>query len=784
MKFLDGWTIKINKIPKYTEMKKNYLEDVDVELLKLTLNKITDTEQKIKIQNVLDKVKNNTISTSYYQKYGIGRFYPTNNIGLLPIKRSVKNTLFKYQNYIDIDQVKGHITILLELAKKNNHSIAIYEQYLENFDEIVKEFQEQYNPLFTKKEVKNLFNITIYGGNIYTWFKQLEKDGWTFLTKEPNDFYLDFKKDSDILQGIILSHNKDLLKIVEQPNKQHYENDNTAFSYYCQIIENEINYQALLFLKEKKLINKYFSWGLDGITFPNGEFDIDELNTVIRNKTGFTDIKYIVKGFDETFDDLINTRKKLIILTEKERIQQAKDEELKLKNEMKKIKLEKDRMKLEQMNNRIQIDEDNIKQLIEMTEEFEKTHLKIVNKSFFIKHTDDEFILMSEHQLITSYKDKWYGYDKDGNRMNFIQRWLNNNDTQRKKLDIGCYPNLNKCPSHIFNTWTPFAMSLIKEFEYKEYELNFILNHIKILCGNDIPTYEHFILWLAQMLQYPDVKTCCPFLVSAKGAGKGTLMSLIQKIIGTKKYKETANPSRDVWGNFNEDMGSCFFVNLDEMSKKELMSSEDKFKALITNPVLTINGKGKTPYDIVSHHRFLATTNGEDFNPDRRCWIIRASDEKITDKQYFEDLRNMIEDVNVVKTVYEYLMNIKGAENFNKIPIPQTEFQNDLKEANRPIVEQWLYNFVIENDGKIEDTLLGSQIFSKFVSWRDTNKIQFEVNAIKLALKIKQLNLEGIKKGVPTNKGNTTIFNIPLLKKHFNIGCLIKLEEDIDDESG
>jgi hypothetical protein len=823
MKFLDNWTINLSKIPSYNKLiGKEFTQQIDKELLLLILEKITDNKQKAMIHTILSKLVDNTLTTSYYQNMGLGRLQLKDNVGLLPLKRCIKNTLFSYSKYIDIDQVKGHVTILVELCKRNNYSIAIYEQYLEHFDDIVKEFQEMYNSMLTKKEVKHLFNITIYGGSIHTWFKEMENEGWKFLTKEVNDFYADFKLDTDKLMGVILSHNKELTKRVFDPKKTSYENDNRAVSYYCQIIENEINYQAFSYLKEHKLIHKNFDWGMDGITFPKGEFNIDELNAYVRNKTNFTTIKYVEKELDKTFDDLIEVRKNMTILTEKEKLKLEKDK-LKLEKEREKerlqeekekkkqedhainlekeqIKLEKAKMKLEKDKQQLkgyaekeERDEFAMKELNRMISEFEKNHLKIVNKSCFIKHNNEGYIIMSEQQLITAYKDMWYGYDDNGNRLNFITRWLNNNDTQRKKIDIGCFPDESKCPDSIFNTWIPFAMSFITEYEHKENELQIILNHIRILCGNHEETYNHFILWIAQMLQYPAIKTCCPFFISEKGAGKGTLMSLLQKMIGVKKYKETTNPSIHVWGNFNEDMANCFLVNLDELSKKELLASEEKFKGLVTNPILPINGKNQRPYDIVSYHRFIVTTNGKDYLPDRRCWIIRSSDEKIPDKQYFEELRNMIDNVDVVKTCYEYFMKVEGADKFNKIPIPETEFQQDLKEANRPIVEQWLYDYVLENNDKLEITLSCKEVLDKFCSWRDRNKITFEINSIKLGLKIKQMKLNGITKGQHTRYGEQKIFNIPILKKHFGIGCLIDnkiisdnivigIQNDKDDE--
>ena len=45
-------------------------------------------------------------------------------------KRKLKNTIFKFLNWIDIDQVKGRPTILIELAEMNNMELKHYKQEL------------------------------------------------------------------------------------------------------------------------------------------------------------------------------------------------------------------------------------------------------------------------------------------------------------------------------------------------------------------------------------------------------------------------------------------------------------------------------------------------------------------------------------------------------------------------------------------------------------------------------------------------------------------------------
>ena len=132
-----------------------------------------------------------------------------------------------------------------------------------------------------------------------------------------------------------------------------------------------------------------------------------------------------------------------------------------------------------------------------------------------------------------------------------------------------------------------------------------ILNHIKILCDNEQKVADYFIKWIAQLIQYPAIKTTCPTMVSNERAEKGTLNKFIQKMLRSKKCMETTNPCRDVWGQFNSCMLSPFFVNHNELSKKGAIEAEGKIKALITDGTICVNPKGVNQFEIKSYHRFF-----------------------------------------------------------------------------------------------------------------------------------------------------------------------------------
>lgn len=433
-------------------------------------------------------------------------------------------------------------------------------------------------------------------------------------------------------------------------------------------------------------------------------------------------------------------------------------------------------------------DTNNKNRFEDVVNDFEKTHLKIINKSLFVKHDNNNIIFLTQAQIKMSYSHLSYNvpiYNEKGSfagfgTLPFINKWIGFTHNIRRKDDVDIYPNTKDCPENIFNLWRPFAMELLTDpYTYKERELNFILNHIKILCNHDANVYDYFIKWIAQMIQYPQIKTIMPTFISGEGSGKGTLFKLFEKMLGNEKVFETTNPSRDVWGDFNGMMCNCFLVNLNELSKKDTIEAEGKIKGLITDNTLAINQKGLPQYKIKSYHRFITTTNKEEpinsTNGDRRNLIIRSSDEKKGDYTYFETLHNYLEDNDVIRTCYDFFKNIGGMDKFKDIPIPQTDYQTNLKELSKSPIEQWLESFTREHMNESIECieLLGKEIYELFKLWCNDNGIKYDINSLKLGVRLTNMNINGISKGSHTKKGETKIFNISELKKTLKIGCII-----------
>ena len=468
-----------------------------------------------------------------------------------------------------------------------------------------------------------------------------------------------------------------------------------------------------------------------------------------------------------------------LTLNEKEK-NNAKKEEDRIRKEKDRIKKEETKRILDQdKKSKLENSEKGAKLFEEMSAKFELEHTKIINGSIYIKQVEDRVVFMSRRDMTTSYEHIQCGYNILNQPVSFIEKWMVNNKSINVKDTMDIYPDVENCPPNVFNLWRPFEMEKYKTpYQQHNDELKIILNHILILCGNDNAMYNYFIGWISKMMQQPHIKLTCIVLISKQGAGKGTLMKLFSKMLGKNKTYEPTNPSRDVWGNFNELMTDAFLVNINELEYNDAKKGESQFKALITDPNITINPKGQKPIWVKSHHHFIITTNKENPIPiekgNRRFVVVKSSDEKCKDADYFTQIHEIMENIDVIRTAYDYFKNYDISD-YDDTKFPVTEYLEDLMMLNTCAPELWLKDFTAENIEQNTIELLGGEIFARFSLWCNTNNVVYDTNPIKLALKIKNLSINGIEKGRETKKGNTKIFDIQKMKKHFNLGCLVEL---------
>jgi hypothetical protein len=330
--FMDGTKILLKKIPKYPLFEGEFIENMDVTLCKM----IIDTPDIAPVENVdgfKTAVYNNLKSNGdlvviHNQRHGLGRFYADKNRSLIPHPRSIKHTLFTYGDWVDLDMVKGHPSIAVEVFG-GILDLPHIKKVVNGFDDVVKKlslFYEVEGTPLSNDNIKWLFNMMIYGGTPDGWKKKLEKggDGYegkkilNFTAHDP--FVLQFEKECQSISDIVYKNNPAIVKKVKKESDTLRDKKNSTISYFYQIIENHIVYSVYELLVGMRIITpKKCGLEMDGLNIPpNGSiYDKDDtiktINNFVFNDTGLN-IKFKFKSYGESvMQGLIDERKNMVV---------------------------------------------------------------------------------------------------------------------------------------------------------------------------------------------------------------------------------------------------------------------------------------------------------------------------------------------------------------------------------------------------------------------------------------------------------------------------------------
>ena len=658
----------------------------------------------------------------------------SNNIvgGRLFCGNSIQNLCANFRGLIcdgittDIDMKNAHPTILRYLCEINDIPCSSLKNYINNRDEILNEFDD-------RSVAKKLFLSAINNDKLNR--------------KEKNAFFIEFDNEMKRVSKQLCKVSE-YQHIVNLPSSKKYNLTGSALNRILCHFENRILHNAINFLRtnEYEIMTPMF----DGMLIYGDHYDnhklLNDITQSVENEFINLNMEWDYKHHSTDIVISDDFEPASVIL-------------------------------------------DRIDSYDKVKEKFETEHIKIINRGVILRKYDNSHVPFTDNKLKFSYGHMCFeNYDQDTYKIKenkFIPIWLQDKNINRKD-DCGVYPNNNLCPQNIYNLWSPFIMENVMEWDHHKSGLEMIRKHILILCDNDESIALYFEKWIGQMIAYPEVKSNFPIIISDEGAGKGTLMRLFEKMLGQKKVMETTTPSRDVWGEFNSAMESSFLVNLNELSKKETMECDHRIKGLITDPQLTINHKGTNKFDITSYHRFIGTTNNEEAgiktqHGDRRKWIVRASDELKGNHKYFKEIYTLLDDVNVIKTCYEYFKNLTDLDKFNQLPLPINEFNEEIKEVNTCCITRWVREYVSDHyysEHQVHNKLLSRDLYSKFRNWCKANGKEYNINNIQFSVRLKNLRIDGIDKGTQVKGCKTFNFDLQKMKSHFN---MVANDDDDDD---
>lgn len=737
--------------------------------------------------------------------------YMAKNFGIINMARPVRHTICDGL-YQDLDVVNCHLYIYRYLCEINDLECVNIDEYIDNRDIHIQECI-QLNEGSKRDDAKQWFLKVLNGGGKET---QQIKKLTPFMENYNNELQILHSKLSTIIEQ---QHPEFRKYIIDRDGNNLYNLECKIVSKKLEDLENRMRYYICEFVKSKKC--DFSSHCYDGgmsyiinnpapiktiIKIDASRPDKNECSRYVLQKTGITcPLKW--KDFDEQIA--------------------IPQEEL----------------------NKITIEDYNIIKN-SVGKSYKAVKLRFEKNNFFINNTvkycyeyEPENIVLeySRDSFISKYEDLTFEEETQAEngetnitQQSFINRWVKD-PTKRRYDKVVWIPESIKqksnLPSSVYNLWKGFQAEHIKP-DGNDYShgVNLILNHLKYLVNNNEIYYNYFLKWNARLYQYPARKTevCIGLKSFIQGAGKTTMFDLHTAIMGKQYTAKLENPERDMYGEFNELMYKRIFILLEECDYSVMTKFNKRFLDTITCKVDNINIKNGGKMDVDSFTNYMAVWNTSGLKvskEDRRVWANEICVNKAPSKEYFDNLFGAINNPQVQRAFYDYLMNVKLESHVNDkgIEIPEyhpsrdrpyTDLREKMEQDSRDKIEYFIkdltvdwwryktglddhepvYNYLkdpkLENQTRIScevshrsDDIKGwltSEYLIHFKNWIKSKGFIYNVDEISFSKRIKASGNDGLT--LYTSSGKSKIkFNISKSLEWCKKQKLIT-EEDLQEE--
>ena len=179
------------------------------------------------------------------------------------------------------------------------------------------------------------------------------------------------------------------------------------------------------------------------------------------------------------------------------------------------------------------------------------------------------------------------------------------------------------------------------------------------MLGTYIPYSEYVLDILAWTVQHPDQPAeAALVIIGVKGAGKGLFYNALCRIFG--QHALHISSPMHLTGRFNAHLRDCCLLFVDEAFWTGDKSAAGTLQRLITEPDLTIEGKGKDLISVPNRlHVFIAAEPDSLAVPagegERRYSVLTVSPEKKGDLAYFGAIKKQLEHGGYEAMLYDLL---------------------------------------------------------------------------------------------------------------------------------
>lgn len=274
--------------------------------------------------------------------------------------------------------------------------------------------------------------------------------------------------------------------------------------------------------------------------------------------------------------------------------------------------------------------------------------------------------------------------------------WLthpNRREYEQVVFDPSVNPGSNHSTTN-YNLWRGFAIQPAAG------DWSLYRNHIQEnICSGDESLFQYILAWMADAVQnLCDRPGVAIVLRGKEGTGKGIFCREFGALFG--QHFTHISQSKHLTGNFNAHLKDCLLLFADEAFWAGDKSGEGVLKALITEPQLLIEMKGRDPLLMDNHVRLIIASNNEWVIPAgaeaRRFCMIDVGNRHIQDTTYFQNIIEQMNNGGREALFYDLLHHDLSKINLRNVPQTSSLFDQKIISMN-PVEQFW---FEILSAGK------------------------------------------------------------------------------------
>jgi putative DNA primase/helicase len=226
---------------------------------------------------------------------------------------------------------------------------------------------------------------------------------------------------------------------------------------------------------------------------------------------------------------------------------------------------------------------------------------------------------------------------------------------------------------------------------------------------------------LAHLVQKPGIVPGVAILLkSIPGVGKDLFMRMFaDKILGRNYYLNTSTID-DIIGTFPKT-AEKMLITLNEASGRDTFLADGCLKDCITRVRETVNEKHIKKYEINACARYMFFSNND--TPlkielgDRRFQVFECDGEMANNREYFNALVSEMENEEVMRAFYQFLMT-RDISKWNAIADRvKTELFTELQQVNVPIIYRFLDDYLRSVECDTEFEVSSKDIYKMFKDW-------------------------------------------------------------------